>query len=163
MRPKCYICKRPGTKGLCPLHDKIYVYDGKLKGFRLKKRANGSRYTQADYHKTEIQLTKIIEDYYGPSNVVTSYHPLWAKTPKGVLYEYDIYIISKNTLVEMQGAQHTEFVPFFHRILKNFKKQVRRDKKKAKLAVKNNTRLITFNYDEPLFKDYIINKIEATK
>jgi hypothetical protein len=96
-------------------------------------------------------------------NIITSYHPIWAVSIKGVLLEYDIFIKSKNILVEVSGAQHFEWIPFFHPTKLEFLQQQRRDKSKARMAKKNGKKLIIFKYDEPLFKDYIINKIEGDK
>jgi len=137
------------------------MWDSAIQGFRLKKRQRGSRYTTADFHKKEIELTKIIESYYGPSDVVTAYHPIWAKTPRKVLYEFDIYVMSKGLLIEYNGKQHYEFTPFFHKTKKRFYAQVDRDKRKTELARKNGFDLMVFRYDEPIFEDYVINKIEG--
>jgi hypothetical protein len=159
MRKKCYICNTIGKDGLCSEHALLYRWDAGINGFRLRKRNTGSRYTTKDYHKSEIELTKIIEQVYGFENVLTSYRPLWAKSTKGVLLEFDIFIKSKNILIEYNGRQHYEYVPFFHKSYKIFEDQKKRDKRKKKLAIKNEMKLIVFKYDEPIFKDYIVNKI----
>jgi hypothetical protein len=160
---QCILCNFKCEEDLCKRHKKLYVFDACLNGYRLKKRSSGSRYTQAKYHKTEITLTKILEKRYGKKNIITSFHPLWAVSTKGVLLEYDIYIKSKDILVEVSGEQHYEWVKFFHKTKLEFLQQQRRDKSKARLAKKNGKKLIIFKYDEPLFKDYIINKIEGDK
>lgn len=161
MNHKCLICNSPAEDKLCVTHLVTYTWDSSIGGLRLKKRTAGSRYTQSDYHKNEIKLTKILEDVYGKQNIITSYHPLWALSNKKVLLEFDIYVKNKDVLIEYNGQQHYEFTPFFHRTKTSFLKQVRRDKKKLKLAKKNGKKLIIFKYNEPLFKDYIINKIEG--
>jgi hypothetical protein len=161
MRTKCYICYKDGNKGLCPYHKKIYKWDSSIQGFRLKKKNNGSRYTKTDFHKNEIKLTKILEQVYGSKNIITSYHPIWAESVKQVLLEYDIFIKTKNILVEYNGRQHYEYVPFFHSSYKDFLQQKRRDSKKKRLAKNQGVQLVIIKYDEPMFKDYIINKIEG--
>jgi hypothetical protein len=98
---------------------------------------------------------------YGSKNIVTSYHPLWAESVKQVLLEFDIYIKTKKILIEYNGRQHYEYVPFFHGKKINFLQQKRRDSRKRRLAKKQGTSLIVIKYDEPIFKDYIINKIEG--
>lgn len=160
MRDRCYICNRRGKDGLCYAHEASYMWDSSIQGFRLKKRNTGSRYTKSDFHKTEIKLTKILEQHYGTENVVTSYHPLWAVSKKDVLYEFDIYIKSKDILIEYDGRQHYEYVKFIQKKYKNFLAQKSRDKRKAKLAKKQGKTLILFRYDEPIFGDYVINKVE---
>jgi hypothetical protein len=137
------------------------MWDSSIQGYRLKKRLHGSRYTDQKFHKNEIKLTKIVEAYYGTSNVVTSFHPMWAISPKQVLYEYDIYVKDRRLLIEYNGIQHYEYTPFFHHNERNFIRQQRRDKIKSVLAKENEFKLIVFKYDEPLFKDYVLNKLEG--
>jgi hypothetical protein len=162
---RCKICLKPAKNGnsLCERHKSYYVLDEKINGYRLKKRKNGSstRYVRKKYHLHEISLTKVIERFYGASEVVTGYHPLWAVSKKGALLEFDIYIPSKNILIEYNGIQHYEFTPCFHETKTRFKEQQRRDKLKAKLAKKLEYKLIVFKYDEPLFEDYVINKVQG--
>ena len=160
MKYRCAICGRWNKEKLCWSHRKRYMWDSSIQGYRLKKRSRGSRYTIQEFHKSEIKLTKIIESYYGTSNVVTSYHPKWAISPRQVLYEYDIFIKDKKLLIEYNGKQHYEFTPFFHKYERNFVKQQQRDKRKIKLAKENGFKLMIFRYDEPIFKDYVLNKLE---
>jgi hypothetical protein len=161
MANKCYICGFPAKDKLCTTHTKLYKWESSIQGFRLKKKNSGSRYTQNEFHKNEILLTKFLEQYYGKKNIITSYHPIWALSKKNVLYEYDIYIKTIDVLIEYNGQQHYEFIPFFQKTKSNFKKQVSRDKLKVRLAKKNGKKLIIFKFDEPIFKDYVINKIEG--
>lgn len=163
MKKRCRICGKWGINALCRRHEKVFMWDSSIQGFRLKKRSRGSRYTIEDFHKSEIKLTKIIEDYYGSNVVVTAFHPIWAETPRKVLYEFDIFIKNTNILIEYNGKQHYEFTPFFHKYERNFRKQQQRDNHKAKLALDNGYNLIIFRYDEPIFKDYVLDKIESTR
>lgn len=139
------------------------MWDSKIQGFRLKKRLSGSRYTQLDYHKNEIKLTKILESYFGSSDIVTSFHPLWAKSRKQVLYEYDILVKSEKILIEYNGIQHYKYTPFFHHSRKEFKDRKRMDFRKKILANENGYNLLTIRYDEPIFEDYIITKVKKVK
>jgi len=164
MNTKCLLCGFPTEvkhAKLCNRHARLYKWDSAIGGFRLKKRNGGSRYTQSDYHKREIRLTKILEKVYGKKNIITSYHPIWAFSTKQVLFEFDIYIKSKDLLIEYNGIQHYEYTPFFHGTKIKFVLQLRRDKSKARLAKRNGKKLIVFKYNEPIFKDYIVNKIEG--
>ena len=155
----CLICKSPSKNKLCRRHDSKYMWDSTIKGFRLKKRNNGSRYTTLSFHKTETKLVKILERLFGLSNVITSYHPEWAISPKGVLLEYDILLKDKNILIEFNGRQHYEYVPFFHKSRNKFKLQQERDKLKKILAINNGYKLITIKHDEPITKSYIKARI----
>lgn len=157
---QCVICGWFNHNKLCETHKKLYVWDKKINGYRLKKSGRKSRYTTEEYHKSEIYLTKILESYFGSKNVFTSYHPPWAETNKHVLLEYDIFI-KPNILIEYNGIQHYVHTKFFHKTKKKFIDQCKRDKKKYKLAKDNGYIIITFKYDEPLIKDYILNKIRG--
>jgi len=157
---RCKLCNR-NTKGkLCKKHDKTYMWDSTIQGFRLKKRTAGSRYTQKKYHKTETVLVKLLEQIYGKTNEITSYHPLWAESPKGVLYEFDVYIKGTNLLIEYNGRQHYEYVPFFHKTKKRFFLQKRRDLLKQQLASSHGHKVITFKYDEPITRNHVYNKMK---
>lgn len=158
---RCAICGWYNVDKLCKNHKARYMWDGSIQAYRLKKRSRGSRYTNEQYHKSEIKLTKIIERHYGSDDVFTSVHPIWALTPKEVLYEFDIYIKSKRVLVEYNGIQHYEYTNFFQHSKKKFNEQKKRDKTKYKLAKENGYSVVIFRYDEPMFKDYVINKIEG--
>ena len=161
MEKHCLICRLPGPE-LCPEHDMLYIWDSSIQGYRLKKRNHGSRYTSMPYHKKEIYITKVIENYFGKPSVVTSYRPLWAVSSKGVLLEYDIHIKNTNILIEYNSIIHYKYTKFFHKTYSKFKDQVNRDKLKKELAKENNYKLIIFTDNEPLNKSYIIKKIRES-
>jgi hypothetical protein len=61
----------------------------------------------------------------------------------------DFLISVRKIAVEVQGSQHDEYVPFFHKNDKNnFSKAQKRDKRKASWCSLNNIRLVTLNHDE---------------
>jgi hypothetical protein len=90
---------------------------------------------------------------------VTGFHPLWAVSEKGALLEFDILIKSEWILVEYNGEQHYKFIKIFHRRLKWFKDQQKRDALKESLAKANNYKLVVIKFDEPLVEDYLVMKI----
>jgi hypothetical protein len=160
---KCLICRKNSTSKLCKKHTKEYIWDSTISGYRRKKRSLGSRYTTELFHKTETKLVKVLERFFGSKDIVTSYRPMWAISSKEVLFEFDIYIKSIDILVEYNGKQHYVFTKMFHRNLKGFHKQLLRDKDKLDLVIKNNKKLIIFDYTEPIINDYVINKINKEK
>jgi len=127
---RCKICCKPAKKeeGLCYVHNRVYVLDESIDGYRLKKCKNGTstRYVEKKYHSHEITLTKIIERFYGPKNVVTGYHPMWAVSLKKALLEFDIFIPDKQLLIEYNGEQHYQFTPLFHKTKTKFLLQDRK-------------------------------------
>lgn len=158
---KCKLCLRPAKGKLCSRCANRFMYDSSVQGIRLKKLNNGTstRYVRHKFHSHEIELTKILERYYGSSNIFTEYHPLWAVSPKGALLEYDVLIKNMSILVEYNGIQHYEFTKIFHKKRKRFEDQLERDRYKERLAIENGYKLVVIKYDEPLIEDYIVKKI----
>lgn len=159
----CKICLKltKDNEDLCKTHKRNYIFDHELNGFRLKKTRNSTstRYIIKRFHSHEIELTKILERYYGHSNVVTSYHPLWAVSDKGALLEYDIAIKDKKILIEYNGEQHYRFTKLFHETKKDFVAQQRRDVLKQELAKEHGYKFVVIRFDEPLIEDYLVAKI----
>lgn len=61
----------------------------------------------------------------------------------------DFLIPVRKIGIEVQGAQHTNYVPYFHKNDKNnFLKSQKRDKRKTDWCSLNNIRLVTLNHDE---------------
>lgn len=60
---------------------------------------------------------------------------------------YDIEVTGKNLLIEIQGAQHYKFNPYFHKDLKSFEYQQYKDDYKLRYAQKMGYKLIYINYD----------------
>jgi hypothetical protein len=60
----------------------------------------------------------------------------------GTRMSLDFYNANKKIAIEVQGAQHTKYVPFFHQRRSNFASQVRRDDDKRKFCELNNIILV---------------------
>ena len=56
----------------------------------------------------------------------------------GTRMTFDFYNANKKIVIEVQGAQHTKYVPFFHRRRSSFASQVKRDNDKIKFCELNN-------------------------
>lgn len=54
----------------------------------------------------------------------------------------DFFIPLRKAVIEVQGAQHTEFVPFFHKSKTGFANSQKRDNRKKQWAEINNFKLI---------------------
>ena len=58
---------------------------------------------------------------------------------------FDFYNATKNIVIEVQGRQHTKFVPFMHGGSKlNFLKQLKRDEDKIKFCNLNEIILLEY-------------------
>lgn len=73
---------------------------------------------------------------------------------------YDIEIVGKNILIEIQGEQHLKFIEYFHGTIENFHYQQRKDEYKKKFAESKGYKLIYIYYNElkgNIFKEKINN------
>ena len=60
----------------------------------------------------------------------------------------DFFIASQMLMVEVNGRQHYEYVPFFHKTKHNYFKALRRDALKGEWCVKNHICLMSLNDEE---------------
>jgi len=75
-------------------------------------------------------------------------------------YIYDGYLPEPfNLLIEIDGIQHDELTPHFHRTDDAFEKQKLRDARKRKIAIKNEFRFIRFKHDDDLTPRFIHQKL----
>jgi very-short-patch-repair endonuclease len=76
----------------------------------------------------------------------------------GTRLSYDFYNANKKIAIEVQGAQHTKYVKFFHGSRLNYLDQLRRDEKKLKFCNINNITLVEIYpkdvIDEKLFESF---------
>ena len=62
------------------------------------------------------------------------------------LCKFDFYLPKYNLLIEYDGIQHFEFVPYYHKNLENFNISIERDKFKNQWCKENNIPLIRIPY-----------------
>ncbi len=73
-----------------------------------------------------------------------------SKTNKnGTLYA-DFYLRSRNLIIEIQGEQHTEHIPFFHETKGKFYKAQTRDRKKQEWCELNGITLVELPTSESI-------------
>jgi hypothetical protein len=70
-----------------------------------------------------------------------NYYPEWLTSPIGTRLELDVFIEELNIAAEIQGGQHSFFVPFFHGTKENFEKQKEYDKCKKIICRSSGIRL----------------------
>jgi hypothetical protein len=121
----------------------------KLKGFddreyslSLDKKISGNC---SDLHKRARKLLKTIFKF---DTVFEEVQLPGSKTPKnGTLY-IDFFIPTQFLAVEVQGQQHTEYTPFFHKNKAEFVRSQVRDNIKREWCELNSFTLIELPYDE---------------
>lgn len=67
---------------------------------------------------------------------------------------FDFYNANKKIAIEVQGKQHTKFVPFFHGNRNKFLQQLKRDSKKLEFCEMNSIKLIEIYDTSELNKDF---------
>ena len=101
--------------------------------------------------KNESNLFVIVAKEY--PDAIYQYHCDWLG-----LQSLDICIPSLKIGIEYQGEQHFRPIDFFGGE-KAYREVVKRDKKKAELCLANGVKLLYWNYDEPISKTKLIQKI----
>jgi|TARA_B110000495_G_C23013241_1_gene599597 hypothetical protein len=89
-------------------------------------------------------------------------HVVFEELPvAGTRLSLDFYNANEKVAVEVQGAQHTKFVKFFHGTKANYIEQKRRDAQKREFCVINNIKLVEIFPEDKinvsLFKKFNIN------
>ena len=80
----------------------------------------------------------------------------WLKNPETNHMLYcDFYIEKLNTVIEYNGRQHYEFIPYFHKSIEEFESDKKRDELKKKLLNDNNIKVISIPYYEKLTIEYL--------
>lgn len=87
-----------------------------------------------------------------------NYYPDWLTSPNGTRLELDIYIDDLNIAAEIQGSQHSCFVPFFHATKEDFEKQKQYDEHKKIICRSEGVRLYDIATEQDA--DIMIYEIE---
>lgn len=105
---------------------------------------------------SETLLFNIVKEFcesYGYEVIHHSYPPFLGRQ------EIDIHIPSLNLGIEYQGIQHYEPIELFNGI-EGLNKRKKLDERKKTLCREQGITLIEFNYDEPIEKDYVWNRLK---
>lgn len=78
----------------------------------------------------------------------------------GTQLSLDFYNDTKKIAIEVQGAQHLQFVKHFHKTRANFLRQIRRDDKKMDFCELNGIKLVQIYPDDKLSQDYFTKILE---
>jgi hypothetical protein len=104
--------------------------------------------------RSKIQLkTKQFLKKYWEHHIVFEEFPV-----AGTRLSLDFYNANKKIAVEVQGEQHTKYVPFFHGKNKvNFLNQLRRDQNKMLFCELNNIKLVEIYKNDSINKNLFKN------
>ena len=109
---------------------------------------NNIYYTYENKGKRESHVRHILQNIF--QKPFASTRPSWLKNPhtKRKL-EIDCYNAELRICVEVDGEQHSRFLPHFHKTYDNFLKQQERDLMKSKMILDRGLRLIRVPYSIP--------------
>lgn len=92
----------------------------------------------------------IIENYLKSfTKIKTQYDTFKCINPlTGRQLPYDIEVVGKKVLIEIQGEQHLKYIEYFHGTIENFHYQQRKDSYKKRYAESKGYKLIYILYDD---------------
>ena len=116
---------------------------------RVKKPKNYMvKWDSQSRSKMQYNIKQFIKSY-GQNDIVFEEFPI-----VGTRMSLDFYNGNKNIAIEVQGAQHIKYTPFFHRKSKStFLSQVRRDNEKQEFCKINDIKLVEIYPDDKVSKD----------
>ena len=76
----------------------------------------------------------------------------------GTRLSFDFYNANKKIIIEVQGAQHTKFVKFFHGNRLKYLQQLKRDDKKYEFCQKNNIKLVEIYPTDKICLEFFENQ-----
>lgn len=114
------------------------------------------RWDKNSRSKFQLKVKNFLEPYWS-NHVVFEEFPI-----PGTKLSLDFYNANKKIAIEVQGAQHTSYVPFFHGNYKNnYLNQLNRDNQKLEFCQLNDLTLVEIFPDDKicvdLFKKLNIN------
>ena len=102
--------------------------------------------------KFQFKVKKFLESFWG-NHVVFEEFPI-----AGTRMSLDLYNANKKVAIEVQGAQHTKYVKFFHGNYKNnYIAQLDRDNQKLKFCEINDITLIEI-YEKDILSEELFEK-----
>lgn len=124
---------------------KVIGLDGKEHIWSLKSSELGD----GNRSKLHLRARELVKEVFPFDKIYEDVTLPGSKTfrRKSLLYA-DIFIPARKIIIEVNGEQHTNHIPFFHKTKHEFLKAVFRDKDKVEWCDRNNIALVVFNYDE---------------
>jgi hypothetical protein len=119
---------------------KFKTLTGSVKGVRHPKK-HLIKWTGKSRSKRQKAVKKFLHSYW-KDHIVFEEFPI-----VGTRMSFDFYNANKKIAIEVQGRQHTQYVPFFHGNKMNYLSQLRRDQQKLEFCKLNKIKLIEI-YDE---------------
>ena len=119
---------------------KFKTLTGSVKGVKHPKK-HLIKWRAKSRSKRQRAVKKFLQPYWH-DHIVFEEFPV-----VGTRMSLDFYNANKKIAIEVQGRQHTQYVPFFHGTKMKYLSQLRRDQQKLEFCKLNSIKLIEI-YDE---------------
>jgi len=116
----------------------VKIYDGSEININLKKYLLKETYQRS---KFQTRIKEQLKEEYPSDNI---YEEVYIPIEKLYL---DLFIPSRQLVIEIQGRQHKIYTKFFHRTIVDFNNQKNRDERKIAWCLLNHLKLIEI-YDK---------------
>lgn len=133
----------------------MYIHPPKETSKKKQAKRRGRRDFKKEPSAGELECKRVLEKLFNVEFVNT--RPSWLRNRRCNKLEIDCYNAKLKIGLEYQGKQHYEYVPFFHKSIKDLERQKEHDQIKRDLCRKRGVLLIEIKYTTKL-KD-IENKI----
>ncbi|MBN1045429.1 hypothetical protein DVW08_08670 [Clostridium botulinum] len=140
-----YICKACGEEQICKFRN-LHKGHG-----CISSKSSGEVLVEIFLKEQNIKL-------YTQFNTLKCFNPITKRQ-----LPYDIEIIGKRILIEIQGEQHLRFTKYFHGTIENFEYQQRKDDYKRRWAESKGYKVIYIYYNEFANGDYRRKILDAIK
>jgi len=84
--------------------------------------------------KLQREVSQLLSVYLGQYIIRENIRPDWLITEMGKRLELDFFIEEPMVAIEVQGRQHYEYTPYFHKTYADFEAQLSRDNAKRQLC-----------------------------
>lgn len=123
---------------------------------------NISSASRSDAHKSGLhkQAREVIKEIF-PYDAIHEEVTLPGSNTKSrkTLLHADFFLPARRLMIEVNGEQHSEHIPFFHRTKHTFFKATLRDRDKLNWCMLNDIQLISLEYNETeKWKEQIQNR-----
>ena len=126
---------------------KFKTLDGKEKSIKNIK-SSIVKWDGKSRSKFQFEVKKFLQKYWSGDVVFEELKVV------GTRLTLDFFNANKRVAIEVQGQQHTKFVPFFHSSRGKFLQQLKRDCKKLEFCEINNIKLIEIYSVNELTKEF---------
>lgn len=125
-----YLCLSCNEEQICRLND-------------IDKGHDCSKYKSTGEILVETFLQESNIPYVTQFKTLKCYNPITQRQ-----LPYDIELVGKKIVIEIQGEQHISYVEYFHGTIDNFQYQLRKDDYKKRWAISKGYKILYIYYDD---------------